>query len=85
MYFPQQNHEGSVTLLSDSGGNVIERYRYDAFGAPTFYDGAGNLRNPNNTIYDNRFLFTGREYAATYRSTYITPAFNFYEDLSTGI
>ena len=31
------------------------------------------------TIYDNRFLFTGREYAATYRSIYNTPAFNFYE------
>jgi RHS repeat-associated protein len=31
------------------------------------------------TIYDNRFLFTGREYAATYRSTYTNTAFNFYE------
>jgi RHS repeat-associated protein len=31
------------------------------------------------TSYDNRFLFTGREYAATYRSTYNNPDFNFYE------
>ena len=76
-YYPQQNHEGSVTLLSDSSGNVLERYRYDAFGAPTIYDGSWNGRS--NTMYDNRFLFTGREYAATYRSIYNTPAFNFYE------
>ena len=76
-YYPQQNHEGSVTLLSDSSGNVLERYRYDAFGAPTIYDGSWN--GQSNTMYDNRFLFTGREYAATYRSIYNTPAFNFYE------
>ncbi len=38
----------------------------------------GNWNGRASTIYDNRFLFTGREYAATYRSVY-TPAFNFYE------
>jgi RHS repeat-associated protein len=75
-YYPQQNHEGSVNELTDTNGNVIERYRYDAFGAPTFYTGTWGTRS--NTIYDNRFLFTGREYAATYRSTYTTPG-NFYE------
>jgi RHS repeat-associated protein len=76
-YFPQQNHEGSVTLLTDVSGAVIERYRYDAFGAPTIYTPTWATRAA--TIYDNRFLFTGREYAATYRSTYNTPAFTFYE------
>jgi RHS repeat-associated protein len=76
-YFLQQNHEGSVNQLTDTSGGIIERYRYDAFGAPTVYTGTWGPRS--NTIYDNRFLFTGREYAATYRSIYITPAFNFYE------
>src|SRR5207244_11477172 len=52
-------------------------YRYDAFGAPTIYAPTWIVRT--STIYDNRFLFTGREYAATYRSTYNVPAFNFYE------
>jgi len=75
-YYPQQNHEGSVTLLTDTGGGVLERYRYDAFGAPTIYTGTWGTRA--STIYDNRFLFTGREYAATYRST-TNAAFNFYE------
>ena len=75
-YFPQQNHEGSVNLLTDTSGNAIERYRYDAFGAPTIYTGGWGTRSA--TIYDNRFLFTGREYAATYRGT-TNSAFNFYE------
>ena len=75
--FLQQNHEGTVTHLTDGAGAVIERYRYDAFGAPTIY--APNWSVRANTIYDNRFLFTGREYAATYRSTFNTPAFKFYE------
>jgi uncharacterized protein (TIGR02594 family) len=76
-YFFQQNHEGSVTHLTDASGNVIERYRYDAFGAPTIY--APNWPVRSATIYDNRFLFTGREYAATYRSAYNVPTFKFYE------
>ncbi len=76
-YYLHQNHEGSVTLLTDTSGNVLERYRYDVFGAPTIY--APNWISRSATLYDNRFLFTGREYAATYRSTYTTAAFNFYE------
>jgi len=47
------------------------------FGAPTIY--APNWISRSATLYDNRFLFTGREYAATYRSTYTNAAFNFYE------
>jgi RHS repeat-associated protein len=76
-YFVQQNHEGTVTHLTDSAGNVIEKYRYDAFGAPTIY--APDWSGRANTAFDNRFLFTGREYAVTYRSTHSTPAFSFYE------
>ena len=55
----------------------IERYRYDAFGTSTIYD--GNWGSHSNTIWDNRFLFTGREYAATYRFAYTNSAVNFYE------
>jgi RHS repeat-associated protein len=60
-YFLNQDHEGSVTHLTDTSGNIIERYRYDAFGAPTFYNGSG--AQISTTAYGNRFLFTGREYA----------------------
>jgi RHS repeat-associated protein len=71
-----QDHEGSVTHLINASGDVIESYRYDAFGAPTMYNGSGT--QIASTAYNNRFLFTGREYAATYQKTY-TAAFSFYE------
>ena len=71
-----QDHEGSVTHLLNSSGNKIEIYSYDAFGAPSFYNGSGT--QINSTAYNNRFLFTGREYAASYRGTYVAP-FAFYE------
>jgi len=80
-----QDHEGSVTHLLDGRsspatqtGNVLEKYAYDAFGGLTFMDSNGNNLNPNATAYNNRFLFTGREYAATYRGIYVAE-FRFYE------
>jgi RHS repeat-associated protein len=79
-----QDHEGSVTHLLDGRsspatqtGNVIEQYHYDAYGLPTFYD--ANTSLIGSTAYNNRFLFTGREYAATYRNNIYVPAFRFYE------
>ena len=64
-----QDHEGSVTHLLNTSGNKIEMYKYDAFGAPAFYNGSGT--QITSTAYNNRFLFTGREYAATYRGNYV--------------
>jgi RHS repeat-associated protein len=57
----QQDHEGSVTHLTDGSGNVIETYRYDAFGAPTINGGALTA-----SALGNRFMFTGREYDSTF-------------------
>jgi RHS repeat-associated protein len=59
-YFLNQDHEGSVTYLTDADGTIIEKYRYDAFGTPSFYDGGG--AQITTSAYSNRFLFTGREY-----------------------
>ena len=79
-FYYAHDHEGSVTHLLDGRstprsqtGEVIERYTYDAYGAPTFNNG-----QLNSTAYNNRFLFTGREYAATYRGNYVQ-AFTVYE------
>jgi RHS repeat-associated protein len=63
-YFLNQDHEGSVTYLTDSSGNVIEKYHYDVFGTPAFYNGSGVQISAS--AYGNRFLFTGREYAGAY-------------------
>jgi RHS repeat-associated protein len=57
-YFFQQNRLGSVTHLTGFSGEIIESYRYDAFGQPsTTYTGGS---------FNNRFKFTGREYQAAF-------------------
>ena len=68
-FYYQQDHEGSVIYLTRPDGTLLEGYRYDVFGTPTIRDGDGNLL-PNGSAVSNRFMFTGREYAA---------AFGFYE------
>jgi RHS repeat-associated protein len=60
-YYYQDDHEGSVTHLTNATGGVIENYRYDVFGAPTI--NGGSL---TTSAFDNRFMFTGREYTATF-------------------
>jgi uncharacterized protein (TIGR02594 family) len=76
-FYFQQDHEGSVTLLTNrnnGSGQVIEKYKYDAFGAPTIYPPQPNATPIPVSSFNNRFLFTGREYAATYNV-----ALKFYE------
>jgi RHS repeat-associated protein len=55
---------------------VIEKYKYDVFGEPTFYSGSNVEINHSN--FNNRFLFTGREYAAATVTGY-NAGFKFYE------
>jgi RHS repeat-associated protein len=64
----QQDQEGSVTQLTDRTGAVIEKYQYDAFGAPVIRNGAGAVISAS--AYGNPLLFTGRRYQ---------PTFGFYE------
>ncbi|HKP03477.1 MAG TPA: RHS repeat-associated core domain-containing protein [Chthoniobacterales bacterium] len=62
---------GHATLLTDSGGGILEQYDYDAFGFPYFFDRQGQpltfYDTPSGSTrgrspYGNRFLFTGREW-----------------------
>jgi hypothetical protein len=48
------DHQHSTVALLDASGNVVERYGYDAFGAPTFYDGNGTPIT--QTAYGNNRL-----------------------------
>jgi RHS repeat-associated protein len=60
-FYYQDDREGSVTHLTSAAGGVIENYRYDVFGAPTINGGA-----LTSSAYNNRFMFTGREYTSTF-------------------
>ncbi|MBK8000745.1 MAG: hypothetical protein IPK15_19040 [Verrucomicrobia bacterium] len=56
---------GTAVALTDAGGNVVERYDYDEFGAPRFFDAAGvPLVNPMGqpttaSLAGNHYLFQG--------------------------
>ena len=50
----------SVTALTDSSGNVTERYAYTAYGTPTITDAAGAVLTASAS--NNRCLYTGREW-----------------------
>ncbi|MCP4596154.1 RHS repeat-associated core domain-containing protein, partial [Neptuniibacter sp.] len=60
-----QNALGSVVGLTDGAGNVVERYRYAAYGRVTVTDGnddpvAENGWGMPHSAYGNPYLFTGR-------------------------
>jgi len=66
----------SVQRLTDSGGNIVEQYRYDAFGLPSVYD--ASLNPLVVSAVGNRFMFQGREYFAEinltdHRNRYYSP------------
>jgi RHS repeat-associated protein len=75
-YYFQQDQNGNVTHLTNATGAIVEKYKYDAFGAVTIYNGSG-VEIPT-TGYNNRFYFTGREYAAWSTAGY-NAGFKFYE------
>ncbi len=60
MVYHHQDVLGSTVALSGATGNVLERYSYDVYGAPTIKAPNGQVRSGSN--YGNRFFFTGREY-----------------------
>jgi len=48
----------NVTALLNTDGSVVERYAYDPYGRPTFYD--GNWENESSTSsYANAILYCG--------------------------
>ena len=51
---------GHCIMLTDTNGLILEQYDYDAFGRPYVYSAGGTIRTAS--IYNNRFLFTGREW-----------------------
>ena len=52
---------GSTVALTGENGELLESYRYDAFGAATILS-PSTLDPRLSTAFGNRFLFTGREW-----------------------
>ncbi len=52
-YYYHKDALGSITAITDSVGQVVQTYEYDAFG---------NITNQLNPAFIQPFTFTGREY-----------------------
>jgi RHS repeat-associated protein len=68
----------SVCALSDASESVVERYRYDAYGACTVLDADGSADADGLSDVGNPYAFTGRRLelgseAMQYRHRYYTP------------
>jgi len=59
-YYYHKNHLGSVVALTNGSGNLVERYEYDPYGQPFFFD--ANEYSLSQSVVDNSVLFTGRDY-----------------------
>jgi RHS repeat-associated protein len=61
-YFYISDHLGTVHAVTDGNGNIVESYRYDAWGRVLgVFDGSGNPL-PQSAL-GNRILWQGREYS----------------------
>jgi len=75
-YYYHYDGLGSVSALSDEDGNIIEKYRYDVFGAPRIYD-ADDVKIDASGV-SNPYMFTARRFDEEtglyyYRSRYYFP------------
>ncbi|MFH1932548.1 MAG: RHS repeat-associated core domain-containing protein [Pseudomonadota bacterium] len=76
-YYYHYDGLGSVTTISDTSGNLVEKYEYNVFGVPTIYNASDEIIG--ESAYGNCRLFTGREYDYEaqnyyYRARYYKPS-----------
>ncbi len=62
LYF-HRNQQYSILALTDSSGNVSERYAYTAYGLPTFLNASATAQT--SSAAGNRYTYTAREWDAT--------------------
>ena len=60
LVYYHQNTLFSVMALTDANGSVVERYRYDAYGACTVLDPDGSADADGLSDVENPYTFTGR-------------------------
>ncbi len=78
-YYYHTDDQWNVAALTDSLGDVVERYLYDDFGAPTVTDVNWVPLATNASTVSNTRLFQGRDYEWStqlyhYRARYMEPA-----------
>ncbi|QTA79406.1 RHS repeat-containing protein [Desulfonema limicola] len=56
-YYYHQDIRGNVVKITDSSGNIIEEYKYDAYGNATIYDNTGAIISAS--LIGNNYGFTG--------------------------
>lgn len=76
IYYYHYDGLGSVVALSDSSGNIVERYTYDVFGEPNVWDANGDALAVSSV--GNPYMFTGRRFDTEtglyyYRARYYYP------------
>ena len=73
------DHLGSVHALADETGNIVESYRYDAWGRVLgVYDGSNNPLT--QSAVGNRYLWQGREYS--FKTTFYFFRSRFYDSIT---
>jgi RHS repeat-associated protein len=58
-YYFHADGLGSITEITGSTGQLVESYRYDVYGTPSFFD--SSFIPHNSSLIGNRLLFTGRD------------------------
>lgn len=76
-YFYHADDMHNVVAVTDGSGNAVERYEYDDYGRPAFFDGADAPLAA--WAIGNTLLFTGRRFEPEtewyfYRTRYLDPA-----------
>jgi YD repeat-containing protein len=62
--YSHEDDLGNVLALTDASGAVVERYEYDEFGLPRFFNSDGFPLATNSSPAGNPFLFHGLEWDA---------------------
>ncbi|PVD52724.1 hypothetical protein DC498_07270 [Terrimonas sp.] len=72
-FYYHRNELGSIEAVTDAGGQISERYLYDAYGKPSIFNSSN--QPVAGSVTGNRFGLTGQEYdsaTASYRFFYRT-------------
>ena len=82
-YVPLHDHNGNVVTILDTSGNVVETYRYTAYGEEQIFDAAGNPLEAssigNSWRFSSKrfdaetgFIYFGRRYYASEIGRWVT-------------